>query len=88
MKEMKEGEQYQLNQYQNLLQHYNHQVTEYVEKQEEGWEEDEEREDSCVSLETQFRQCDQQYHKLVERRELNQNTFRTICDNYCVGLVY
>ena len=85
---MKEGEQYQFNQYQYLLQQYNNQVTEYAEKQEEGWEDDEEREESCASLKTQFRQCDQQYNKLVERRELNENTFRTICDNYCVSLVY
>ena len=82
---MKEVEQYQLNQYQNLLQQYNNQVIEYVEITEE--EEEEELEDVCASVEMQFIQCDHQYHKLVERRELNQNTFQTICDNYCVDLV-
>ena len=82
---MKEGEQHQFNQYQQLLQQYNNRVTEYVEKQEDGLEE-EERDDLCISLGAQFKQCDQQYHKLVERRELNRHTFQTICDNYCVSL--
>lgn len=76
MNEKKAKESSLLTHYQQTLDRYNDTVeAEVDEMSEEGKE----------RIVGRYEECRGDWESLYEQRELNRNTFRVICDNYCVS---